>query len=70
MKKGNREHEIKLIEDINNLQRDIPTSNTMVDDVKKLQDKKSELQELQEKKINGFIGRARAEYVEGGEKKF
>ena len=45
MKKENREHEIKLIEDINNLQRDIPTSNTMEDDVKKLQDKKSELQE-------------------------
>ena len=34
MKKENREHEIKLIEDINNLQRDIPTSNTMEDDVK------------------------------------
>ena len=45
MKKENREHEIKLIEDINNLQRDIPKSNTMEDDVKKLQDKKSELQE-------------------------
>ena len=41
-KKENREHEIKLIEDINNLQRDIPTSNTMEDDFKKLQDKKSE----------------------------
>ena len=58
----------KLIEDINNLQRDIPTSNTMEDDVKKLQNKKSELQELQEKKVNRFIVRARAEYVEGGEK--
>ena len=61
----NREHEIKLIEDINNLQRDIPTSNTMEDDFKKLQDKKSE---LQEKKVNGFIVRARAEYVGGGAK--
>ena len=70
MKKENREHEVKLIEDINNLQRDIPTSNTIEEDVKKLQDKKSELQELQEKKVNGFIVRARAEYVEGGEKKF
>ena len=40
----------------------------MEDDVKKLQDKKSELQELQEKKVNGFIVRARAEYVEGVEK--
>ena len=68
MKKENREQEIKLFEDINNLQRDIPTSNTIEDDVKKLQDKKSELQELQEKKVNGFIVRARAEYVEGGEK--
>ena len=58
----------KLIEDINNLQRDIPTSNTMEDDVKKLQNKKSELQELQEKKVNRFIVRERAEYVEGGEK--
>ena len=54
MKKENREHEIKLIEDINNLQRDIPTSNTMEDDVKKLQDKKSELQELQEKRSMGL----------------
>ena len=68
MKKENREHEIKLIEDINNLQRDIPTSNTIEEDVKKLQDKKFELQELQEKKVNGFIVQARAEYVEGGEK--
>ena len=40
----------------------------MEDDVKKLQDKKSEIQELQEKKVNGFIVRTRAEYVEGGEK--
>ena len=54
MKKENREHEIKLIEDINNLQRDIPTSNTMEDDVTKLQDKKSELQELQEKRSMGL----------------
>ena len=68
MKKENRKHEIKLIEDINNLQKDISTSNTMADDVKKLQDKKSELQELLEKKVNGFVVRTRAEYVEGAEK--
>ena len=37
--------------------------------MKKLQDKKSELQELQEKKVNVFKVWARAEYVEGGEKK-
>ena len=68
MKKENREHDIKLIEDINNLQRDISTSNTIEDDVKKLQDKKIELQELQDKKVNGFIVRVRAEYVEGVKK--
>ena len=67
MKIENREHEIKLIENINNIQRYITASNTMEDDVKTLQDKKSELQELQEKMVNGVIVRARAEYVEGGE---
>ena len=67
MKIENREHEIKFIENINNIQRDISACNTMEDDVKSLQDKKSELQELQEKMVNGFIVRARAEYVKGGE---
>ena len=52
--KKNREHEIKLTEDITNLQRDIPTSDTMEDDVKKLQDKKCELPELQEKRSMGL----------------
>ena len=39
----------------------------MKDDRKTHQDKKSELQELQEK-VNGFIVWARAEYVEGVKK--
>ena len=48
--KENQEHELKLIEAENNLQRDISASHKMKDDVKTLKDKKSELQECQEKK--------------------
>ena len=65
--KENHEHELKLIEAKNNLQRDISASLKMKDDVKTLKDKKSELQECQEKKANGFIVWARAENVEEGE---
>ena len=54
MKKENREHEIKLIEDINNLQRDIPTSNTMEDDVKKLQIRNLSYKNYKKKRSTGL----------------
>ena len=53
MKKINRELALKIIEDINNIQRDISTSHKMEEDVKHFKIIKSELQELQEK---GSIG--------------
>ena len=55
IKKENREHELKLIKDKNNILRDIPASHKMEDDMKTLKDKKSELQGLQEKRLLGFI---------------
>ena len=40
MKNKNREFSLKIIEDINNIQRDISTSHKMEEDVKTRQDNK------------------------------
>ena len=67
-KKENKDQENKLIKDINNIQQNISNGNNTQENNNLLKDKKNKLEEINEKNVNGHIVRARAEYIEGGEK--
>ena len=67
-KKENKNQENKLIKDINDIQQNISNGNNTQENNTLLKDKKNKLEEINEKKVNGYIVRARAEYIDGGEK--
>ena len=67
-KKENKNQENKLIKDINDIRQNISNGNNTQENNTLLKDKKNKLEEINEKKVNGYIVRARAEYIDGGEK--
>ena len=67
-KTENRDQENKLIKDINNIQQNISNGNNTQENNNLLKDRKNKLEEINGKTVNGYIVRARAEYIEGGEK--
>ena len=67
-KNENKNQEHKLIKDINDIHQNIANGNNTQENNTLLKDKKNKLEEINGKKVNGYIVRARAEYIDGGEK--